>query len=137
MVPSPFVHRLGVAFIVVLALVAPVFAHPVPFSYVDLRIGDRGVDVTIVAHVFDLGHDLGIDPPERLLDPAFTNARRRDLIALLAARFRLGSNGRTLTCHAASAPEVLSERQSVAVRFTCPATGATGVIAIRAVMFPY
>jgi hydrogenase/urease accessory protein HupE len=135
--PSPSVHRLGVALVAALALAAPVLAHPVPFSYIDLRIGDRSVDVTIVAHVFDLGHDLGVDPPERLLDPGFTDARSRDLIALLAGRFRLGSNGRTLTCQSASPPEVIPDRQSVAVRFTCPATGGTGVIDIRAAMFPY
>ena len=28
------------------------------------------IDGTLVAHIFDVAHDLNIDPPERLLDPA-------------------------------------------------------------------
>jgi hypothetical protein len=113
----------GIALAAAVAIAAPVLAHPVPFSYIDLRVGDRGVDVAVVAHVFDLAHDLGIDPPERLLDAAFTDARSRDLITLLASRFRIGSNGRTLECRTASAAEVC-QRQSVAVRFTAPRPAA-------------
>jgi hydrogenase/urease accessory protein HupE len=131
------VHRLGIVFVAVLALTAPLLAHPVPFSYIDLRVGDRVVDLTIVAHVFDLGHDLAIDPPERLVDQTFADAHSRDLVALVASRFRVSANGRPLACQPASGAEVLAERQSVAVRFTCAAAGGTGAIAIWTAMFPY
>ncbi len=55
-------------------LARPAAAHPVPFTYLDLRITDNAIEGTLVAHIFDLGHDLNIDPAERLLDPAIAAA---------------------------------------------------------------
>ena len=48
----------------------PAAAHPVPFSYVDLRLQPGAIEGTVVAHIFDLAHDLNVAPAERLLDPA-------------------------------------------------------------------
>ena len=48
----------------------PASAHPVPFTYLDVRVDSRRSTSTLVAHVFDVAHDLGIEPPERLLEPA-------------------------------------------------------------------
>ena len=51
-----------------LAVASPASAHPVPFSYLDVRVtpgapggpgGPGGVDATLVAHVADLGHEIG------------------------------------------------------------------------------
>jgi hypothetical protein len=60
--------RLPAALLGVLVVAGPAAAHPAPFSYVDLRLGGPGIDLSLVAHVFDLGHDLHVEPPERLLD---------------------------------------------------------------------
>src|SRR5581483_3607163 len=46
-------------------------AHPVPFSYLDLRIQPDAIDGSLVVHMFDAAHDLQVDPPERLLDARF------------------------------------------------------------------
>ena len=43
-------------------------AHPVPFSYLDVRLEGPRLDGTLVLHAFDLAHDLQIDRPERLLE---------------------------------------------------------------------
>ena len=69
---------LGLPLIVaaVLGMGAPAAAHPAPFSFLDVRIHSTAVDLTLVAHIFDLAHELGIDPPERLLDPAVLGRRR-------------------------------------------------------------
>jgi hypothetical protein len=51
--------------VLVIALVCaarPAVAHPVPFSYVDIDVRADMLDVTVVAHVFDLGHDLNVMP---------------------------------------------------------------------------
>src|SRR4030095_1222480 len=48
---------------------APASGHPVPFSYLDLRVEGATIDGTLVAHIFNVGHDLGIEPPERPLTP--------------------------------------------------------------------
>src|SRR3954462_6229500 len=51
---------LGAVLFTALALASPVFAHPVPFSYLDVQIGPSAIDVSLVAHVFDLAHDVQI-----------------------------------------------------------------------------
>ena len=59
-----------------------------PFSYLDLRLDapraavDRG---TLTVHVFDAAHELGVDPPDRLLEPDVAAARAPALQALLVA----------------------------------------------------
>src|SRR5215468_155921 len=51
-----------------LALAQPAAAHPVPFSYLDLRLENNTLDVSLIVHIFDVAHDLGIAPMERLLE---------------------------------------------------------------------
>jgi hydrogenase/urease accessory protein HupE len=127
----------GIAVAVIFVLAAPALAHPAPFSFVDLRLTDRSIGLTVVAHIFDLAHDLGIDPSERLLDPSVAATRQRDIVALVTSRVRLNVAGQALDCQATSAPEVLRDRQSIAVHFTCPTSGPTAAVGIRTVMFPY
>ena len=71
-------------------------AHPAPFSYVDLRLAGRAIDGTLVVHMFDAGHDLGIDPPERLLTPSVAAAHAQALAALLSPRLIVTADGRAL-----------------------------------------
>ena len=62
--------RKGV-FLLAAALVAlPAAAHPVPFSYLDVRLQPSAIDVSLTVHIYDLAHDLQISPMERLLDAA-------------------------------------------------------------------
>jgi hydrogenase/urease accessory protein HupE len=51
--------RCALAAAACLMAAGPASAHPVPFSYVDVRIEPHAIDVTLVAHVFDLSHELG------------------------------------------------------------------------------
>ena len=120
-----------------LAGAAPLDAHPAPFSYVDLSLAANRVDVAVVAHVFDLAHDLGLDASDRLLDPAFVRTRERDLAALLQPRFHLDADGRPIACRPAGGAEIVAARQSLKVRFSCALPHAAGALAIRALMFPY
>src|SRR5256885_6877351 len=39
----------------------------VPFSYLDVHVGAEALEVTLVAHIADLAHDLGAASPEDLL----------------------------------------------------------------------
>src|ERR1700674_5511749 len=61
--------------LLVFALAATVSAHPAPFSYVDVELTNGSLNLTIVAHSFDLAHDLAIEPAQRLLDPAFVTSQ--------------------------------------------------------------
>jgi len=127
---------LGLALVTVV-LAGPVLAHPAPFSYIDLRLGERDIDVRVVAHVFDLAHDLAIDTPERLLDPVFAQARSRDLAALMGSRFQIDSARQPLSCRASSPAEIILAQQSIAMHFTCATPGRLGAVSIRTAMFPY
>ena len=111
-----------------LVTVAPAPAHPVPFSYLDLHLAGPGssrLDGTLVIHIFDLAHDLQVDAPERNLDAAAIQSRLPAIQAMLAARFRLGADDATLT-PAWTGGELVSDRQSVRLRFTCALSRYSG-----------
>src|SRR5262249_43389297 len=103
--------------LVLLYSASPAAAHPVPFSYLDLRVGGEGVSGTLTVHVFDAAHELSIDPPERLLDPAVAAGQAAALEALLGSRLSL-SDDDGLRAIAWAPIEVLPDRQSLRLPFT-------------------
>ena len=66
---------------------------PCTFSYLDLRLQPTVIEGTLVAHMFDVAHDLNVEPPEKLLDPAFAATRAGAIIELLSPRLMLGADG--------------------------------------------
>ena len=125
------------ALALLLGAAAPAAAHPVPFSYVDIRIEPGAINLTLVAHVFDAAHELGVDPPELLLDPSVLGPLGNKLVALLRSRLQIAAGGRMLTDGAWSAPEPLPDRQSVRLRARYHTGGAPGSMTITATLFPY
>jgi hydrogenase/urease accessory protein HupE len=115
----------------------PVYAHPVPFSYVDVRLQPGAVEITLVAHVFDVAHDLGIEPAERLLDSDTLEARADAIVALLRDRLQVASDGGTLSTSTWSRPTPLVERQSLQLHARYPLASAAGAVAVTAALFPY
>ena len=70
-----------------------VSAHPAPFSYLDLKLADDGVSGSLILHDFDVAHDVGVDQPEQLKDPAFA-ARYRDMLTPRSAKLpTIGASG--------------------------------------------
>src|SRR5262245_38554953 len=116
---------------------APASAHPVPFSYLDLHLEPGIVELSIVVHMFDVGHDLQIDPADRLLDSAFLATKQDALVALLAPRIHLAADGTPLLPVSWSAAEPLPERQSVRIRVRYDVPGAPGTYTLDTRMFPY
>jgi hydrogenase/urease accessory protein HupE len=133
--PSRRFVRVLVATIATLAS-AIADAHPVPFSFVDLRVQPTSIDGTLVVHMFDLAHDLNIDQPERLLDPTVAAQESAAIVALLSPRLTVRVNGQTLTPQWSGA-EPIAERQSLRfqLHYAMPATPAT--MTVTASMFPY
>jgi len=130
---------LCVRFCAVAALVfgaTPAFAHPVPFSYLDLRLQPDAIDGTLVVHIFDVGHDLNIEPAERLLDPAVVSQRAAALMQLLSGRLTVTADGRTLVPQWSSA-SALPDRQSVKLSVRFPLAGRPGRLTVAAAIFPY
>jgi hydrogenase/urease accessory protein HupE len=111
-------------------------AHPVPFSYLDLRLQPGGVEGSLVAHIFDVAHDLNIEPADKLLNPAFAAERASAIVTLLAPRLTVAADGRSLKGDW-SEVEVLADRQSLRLHVRFATTSQPGVLTVATVMFPY
>jgi len=129
-------HSAIVFVFAMLTMAAPAFAHPVPFSYLDVQLGPQAVDVSLVAHIFDLAHDLQIAPPERLLDPSLATERTKAMEAMLTPRLQLTADGRVLQGEWTGL-EILRERQSLRLHIRYPVPSPPGTVAVDTVMFPY
>src|SRR5262249_46051588 len=104
----------GLILIVVLAAVPQLAsAHPVPFSYLDLRLEGNSLDVSLIVHIFDVAHDLGIAPMEKLLEPDVVAARAGAIRDLLAGRLELVTDRQQLLKGEWSSPEIVKDRQSI------------------------
>ena len=112
-------------------------AHPVPFSYIDVRIQQGAIDVVAVAHTFDLANDLKIQPPERLLDAQTLTSQAGAIGQLLNSRLQISADGAALGNATWSAPQVLAERQSIRIQAGYDIAGQPGRVDVRTLMFPY
>lgn len=117
-------------------LATPARAHPVPFSYLDLRLSQGQLDGTLVAHVIDLAHDLNLAPDEALLDQAQAESKREAILNLLRSRLRLMADGRALDLELLRI-EALPDRQALGLHLRWHTTGLPGVLTIQCALFPY
>lgn len=110
------------------------YAHPAPFSFLDLIVRAGGVDGTLVLHVEDVAHDLGIAPADRLLDPGVTAQVRDRLVAVLAPRLAVRTDtGGSIEW---GSLEPAADRHGVALQFRIPGA-APGALYLSPDMFPY
>jgi hydrogenase/urease accessory protein HupE len=131
--------RSGVLAVVLLAVFVcarPALAHPVPFSYLDVQLEPSAVEVSLVAHIFDLAHDLQISPSDRLLESALVSDRETAMKAMLEPRIQLTVDGRVVAGEWGEV-EILRERQSLRFHIRYPVTSTPGTVAVDTVMFPY
>jgi hydrogenase/urease accessory protein HupE len=126
----------GLLLMCTLALAQPALAHPVPFSYLDLRLEGNTLDVSLIVHIFDVAHDLGIAPMEKLLEADVVDASALAIQNLLDRRLELLADGRALKGEW-SKPEIVKDRQSIHFTIRYSLDGAPAAIAIRTNMFPY
>jgi hydrogenase/urease accessory protein HupE len=127
---------LAVCCVLAFALVQPASAHPVPFSFLDFYLTSSGMEATLILHDFDVAHDIGISPPERLRDAAFVAERAPSIHALLADRLRITADGKPLKPEW-GAPEPVVDRQAVRVVLRFPNVSVPLKLGIAANMFPY
>ena len=118
------------------ALGSPAEAHPIPFSYLDLRVGPGKIEASLVAHMIDLAHELQVDEPELLLEPGVVEQHADAIAEILARGLEVAAGDRTLTPVWAS-PEVMRDRQSVKLHFHYDLDGMPGKLEVRADLFPY
>jgi hydrogenase/urease accessory protein HupE len=122
----------------VLVMLAPakLVAHPVPFSYLDLRMVASGIEGTLVVHVIDAAHELGIDPASSLLDGTRAAQHFTALTRLLGARLRLASGAAVLPMEWTRI-EVAAERQSLRLSFRAALPGSLSSLTVAGRLFPY
>jgi hydrogenase/urease accessory protein HupE len=132
------VSRIRIAAVAVLFLLATdrALAHPVPFSYLDVRMQRGAVEGTLVVHILDVAHDLAITPADRLLDPAFAAAQFGPVTRLLMGRFELALDGRAPSLEWTRL-EVVPDKQSLRLHFRIPSQTPPAAVKIAATMFPY
>jgi len=117
-------------------LAAPAAAHPVPFSYLDLRLAPRAIEGTLVVHIIDVAHDLEIEPATKLLDPAFAKTLEGRIAELVGRRLHVAADRRRLSVSWAGI-EVLADRQSVRVTARIALDDPAGVLTVDGRLFPY
>jgi len=128
---------LGILATLFLLPALPASAHPTPFSYLDVRVGQGYAEVDQVAHIIDIAHDLNIDPPEQLLNPEVLSVRKTEISQLLASRFHLRADGTPLAAGPWSDPMALPERQSIRISSRFALQAVPGTVTLDALMFPY
>ena len=111
-------------------------AHPVPFSYLDLRLQNDAIEGSLVVHVFDAAHDLNVEPPERLLNAAVALQRAAELTGLFSDRLVVTADGRRLSPQWL-APDVVADRQSLRFPVRFALSGRPGTLSVFARIFPY
>ena len=120
--------------VIALAVAQGVEAHPAPFSFLDLVIGDTSTEGVLVLHVVDVAYELGIEPADRLLDPVEAARQRDRVVALITPRLRIGTG--------ADVPiewlgmEPAADRHGVLLRFRIP-VARPGAVRILPRIFPY
>ena len=110
-------------------------AHPAPFSYLDLHLESAGTHGSLVVHDLDVAHDLGVNPPDALLDPARAGQYLAPLADLLLRRLALTLDERPVAI-TWTGIEVIPDRQSLRLTFTTTAARPARV-RIDALIFPY
>jgi hydrogenase/urease accessory protein HupE len=110
------------------------FGHPAPFSYLDLQIGTDAIDGSLVIHVIDAAHELGITPAEQLLDPAVAAANRDRIVAFITQRLVLRADAPL--AFEWGAVETVPDRQGIRLTFRIR-TPRPGTLGMHAVLFPY
>ena len=123
-----------VAVLLVAGTAGPAAAHPAPFSYLDIVFRDGNIEGTLVVHVIDVAHDLGIEPFERLLENELVSQERQRIGELLTPRLELRA-GRRLTPQWQSL-ELMREEQALRLRYRIPGE-YPGALSIDTNLFPY
>src|SRR5262249_41989279 len=126
--------RYALAAIALFAITSPASAHPAPFSYLDIVFRGGNIEGTLVVHIIDVAHELGVSPPETLLDEALIESERQKIGEILAPRIMLRSD-RRLTIQWTSI-ELMREELALRLKYRIP-NEHPGALAIDTNLFPY
>ena len=112
-------------------------AHPVPFSYLDLRLEPGRIDGSLVVHIVDVAHDLNLAAPGQLLDRAYLASHAERIVALLSQRLSVAADDRPLGGEWSRTIEPLPDRQCVRLAVRWPLDRSPGRVGLSVNLFPY
>ncbi len=122
--------------ILLLLLAAPAFAHPVPFSYLDVHLHSRSVEGALILHDFDVAHELALDNADTLLDAGALRQRSAALARLIGARLTIAVDG-TVRPLAVTDLRPLPDRSAIEMSWRTTIASPAGHLAVTAALFPY
>lgn len=125
--------RLLAALAIAFALTRPLSAHPAPFSYLDIVFRGGGIEGSLVVHVIDVAHDLGMEPAA-LSNPETVQQQSQQIGDLLRSRLTLRSN--RLLSPTWTNVEALPNDQALRLRYRI-ADEQPGALTVDANLFPY
>jgi hydrogenase/urease accessory protein HupE len=129
-------RRVALPFLILAWLVQSVHAHPVPFSYLDLRLNGGQIEGTLVLHIVDLAHDLNVNPPERLLDAKVAESKKDAIAELIRTRLTLLADGQPVELEL-SRVEPLADRQALSCELRLNTSVKPRALRIQCALFPY
>ena len=129
-------RRVALPVLVLACLVPPVHAHPIPFSYLDLRLGGGQIEGTLVVHIVDLAHDLTVEPPETLLDAKVAESKKDAIAELIRARLALVADGQPAGLELLRV-EPLPDRQALSCELRLNTNAKPSALRIQCALFPY
>jgi len=133
--------RTALLLMILVRLFTPTYAHPVPFSYLDLRLGQSQgqVEGSLVAHITYLARELNVTPPESLLDPATLESKKEAILSVLRQGILLAADGKALDLKLLRV-EPLPDRQAgqaVALHLRFDTKAFPALVGIRCTLFSH
>ena len=128
--------RVALLIATIVGLAAPVFAHPAPYSYLNLRFNNGQLEASLVVHVIDLAHELNITPVEALLDSSRANSLKEAIQNLLRTRLSLAADGQPIEFEAL-AIEPIPDQQALSLRLQFQTKTKPVSLSVNCALFPY
>jgi len=113
---------------------AEVSAHPAPFSYLDIVFRGGAIEGSLTVHIIDVAHELGISPPEKLLDESLIERERQRIGEILEPRIMLRSDHR-ITVQWQSI-QLMRDELALRLKYRIP-NEHPGALTIDTHLFPY
>jgi hypothetical protein len=118
---------------VLFLLATRISAHPAPFSYLDIAFRNGGVEGTLVVHVIDVAHELGMKP-EELMNSDVVRQHEQRIGDLLRPRILLQADRRLSP--AWTGIDLLRDDQAIKLTYRVPGE-EPGAVAVDTNLFPY
>lgn len=131
-----FLYLLTVATLLYAYSVAQSEGHDEPTSFVDLHLGNQGIEASVTASCTDLAHDLPGVEPAMLLKSDVLASQREALGKLIGTRLSIEADGVPLGGSIGSM-DAIPEKNDVRMKIHYAWSGPPGRIVLKSGLFPY